>query len=289
MSSRFLVLLLGVSTAFAAGAKPDVPAIVAELGRRADIFERNAYRIQCVETFRQTVPKGARIGRNRHGVEVVLPGFTREIVSRYGFVPEDVRGGSLREVRMVLSVDGLQWNRGRQGLESVARELASQDERSKRKMLETWEEYGLSGFITDLGQLVLLFARGNTKNYDFGFDRQEGEGADTLWVFRFEQRAGDQSLTIHGEGKKALHERLHGTVWVRADDQLPVRIVLESERKDTKGTLKDAASVSYFETPYGTLMPVKIVHQQFGDDTLLVTNEFTYSDFKQTLPRPRSR
>jgi hypothetical protein len=219
----------------------------------------------------------------RYGTNVALPGFTREIVSQYGFLTEDVRGGSLREIRRVLTIDGLQWNKTTRHIPSAANE-AIQRQRDPHKLLETWEEYGLNGFVTDLGQLILLFARGNTSQYTISYVGTEGTGPDLLLVYKYDQRGGGAALKVYGEAKEVRQERLHGRLWVRPDTLMPVRLSLESERKDPKGLVKDIATVSYFETRFETLMPIRIIHQQFGDDLLLVTNEFTYADFKRVLP-----
>jgi hypothetical protein len=267
----------------------DHSAVIAELGRQADIFERSAYRVSAVETLRQTIPAGARTRTGPRGIEVRLPETTHEIVSEYGFLAEDVRGGSLREARMVLTVDGLKWKRGTKGFESLSKEMAIRDDAGRRRLLESWETFGLSGFITDLGQLILLFARGNASGYDIRFVAKEETFGEELWVYTYQQRGGSQALTIHGEGDAPLRQSLRGKIWVRGHDRLPVRVSLDSERKDSKGVLRDTAAVSYFLSPYGTLMPVRIVHEQYGDDTLLVKNEFTYSSFKQLLPRPGKR
>src|SRR5262245_44837145 len=136
----------------------DLRAVIQRLGREADLFDKSAHRVAGIETLRQTLPKGSRVSTSRTGVETVLPEKKREIVSEYGFIALDERGGWLKEIRRVLTVDGLEWKKGKQGLDSLARTLAASDDRKKRSLLESYESYGLQGFITDLGQLILLFA-----------------------------------------------------------------------------------------------------------------------------------
>ena len=98
-SSVVSLLLLAASLP---GQTPvDHKKLIARLGAEADVFERTAYRVAGLEKLIQTVPDGVRIGRNLVGVETKLPGYTREIVSEYGFVSVDEPGGSLREVRRV--------------------------------------------------------------------------------------------------------------------------------------------------------------------------------------------
>ena len=141
-----------------------------KLGEEADRFERAAHRFQGVEVLKQTLPKGTRISRRANGIETLLPEITHEIVSEYGYIPEDVRGGSIKEVRMVLTVNGLKWKRGTRGLDALAEQITAQDDKQKRGSLESWEDFGLRGFITDLGPLILLFSRGQATQYEFTYD-----------------------------------------------------------------------------------------------------------------------
>jgi hypothetical protein len=283
---RLLLLAASACTLFAQTGE-DQRAFIQRLAREADIFERNAHRITGIETLKQTVPSGVRTSVGRRGIETGLPGFEREIVSEYGYLSADEPGGSLKEVRMVLTIDGLKWRKGNKGIESLAKQIAAHDDKQRRKLLEAWEDYGLHGFVTDLGQLILLFSRGRTTHYEIAYQETESSDGEPLWVYRYEQIGGDAALTVHGEGDKPKRERLRGRIWVRPRNLAPVRMSLESDRKDDKGVLRDVATVSYFAHSSGMLLPVRVLHQQFGDGELLVTNEFTYSGYKEVLPPSR--
>jgi hypothetical protein len=138
-------------------------AVIEKLGREADLFDKSAHRVAGVETLRQAMAKGSLMSRNSRGVEVSVPQEVREIVSEYGFIGVDERGGWLKEVRMIRTVNGLPWKKGK-GLKSLAESLSATDDKKKRSLLEDFERMGLEGFITDLGQLILLFARGLISN-----------------------------------------------------------------------------------------------------------------------------
>src|SRR5436190_9290878 len=128
----------------------DHKKVIERLGAEADAFERTAYRIAGREVLKQTVPNGVRVGQGPHGTTTRLPGYTREIVSEYGFVSVDVPGGLVKEVRRVLTVDGLRWNKESKSLKQLAREMMAGDDRAHQRTLESFEEHGLTGFVSDL-------------------------------------------------------------------------------------------------------------------------------------------
>src|SRR5262245_14178534 len=115
-SSRLILLMRWGLIAVFAGAVclgAQLPAgtegVVERLAKEADLFDRMAHRVAGVETLRQTLPRGSRIAKGKRGVETVLPEQVKEIVSEYGFIALDERGGSIKEVRVVLTVDGQRW------------------------------------------------------------------------------------------------------------------------------------------------------------------------------------
>src|SRR6185436_13626241 len=126
-----------LSAAFlAASATAQTPealrAVIERLGKEADLFDKRAHRVTGIETLRQTLPRGSRISKGKRGVETVLPEQTREIVSEYGFISLDEPGGWLKEIRMVLSIDGLTWKKGNKNLDGLARTLSASDDKKKR-------------------------------------------------------------------------------------------------------------------------------------------------------------
>jgi hypothetical protein len=270
------------------GQTPDaLSAVLARLGKEADLFERSAHRVIGIETLRQTVPDGVRTGRGPRGILTRLPGFTREIISEYGFVSLDEPGGSLREIRQVLKVDGLAWSKPGRGLASLADQITASDRKGKQRLLERFEEHGLHGFATDFGQLILLFARGGASRYEIRFDSADMTDPSTLWIYTFQQLDGPQALTIYGEGNEPLRQKLQGKLWFRSTDKAPVRISLDTSRLDANVQIRDTAMVTYAISDFGFLLPEKVLHQQFAGRQLLVTDEYTYSQFKLVIPGGR--
>jgi hypothetical protein len=258
-------------------------AMIDRLATEADLFDKSAHRISGVETLRQRLPKGSRISKTKRGLDVVLPEQTREIVSEYGFLALDERGGWLKEVRMVSSIDGSKWKRGNKGLDSLARTLSATDDKKKRTLLESFESFGLQGFVTDLGQLILLFARGLAANYEIRYERTDrGDPALPLAVYNYMQLGGTDALTVY-EGKMPVRLKLQGKIWSRLSDGLPVRISVDSSREENRSIIRDLSVVDYEPSQFGFLLPKKIVHRQWVGDILFVEDNFSYSNYRQVL------
>ncbi|MBC8165570.1 MAG: hypothetical protein H7Y20_06835, partial [Bryobacteraceae bacterium] len=242
--------------------------------------ERTAYRIAGIETLTQTVPDGMRTGRDLRGGYTRLPGYSRTLVSEYGFVSLDAPGGAVKEVRRVLTIDGQKWSKQSRSLRSLAREMTAMDRKDRQKTLERFEDYGLTGFVTDLGQLILLFARGGIARYEFHFEKIDGDGHAE---FSYQQLDGSEALTIYGETKEPVRQKLHGRIWVNRLTLLPLRISIESDREYDNIPVRDLSIVEYSPSKFGSLLPARIVHRQHLSGKLVVTDEFTYSGFHQVL------
>jgi hypothetical protein len=276
------LILAGVVPAQSA---EELRAVIDRLGREADRFERAAHRVMAIETLRQTVPDGVRVGRGPRGIQTALPGYTREIVSEYGFISLDEPGGSLKEVRNVLTIDGQRWNKpGRKNLGSLAEQLTAATSDAKRRQLERFEEHGLEGFATDFGQLILLFARGNTTNYEFVLDKVDDEAVERTAIYNYRQLDGPQALTIY-EGKEVIRQRLEGKIWIRARDRMPVKISLDSTRSLNGSAVRDTAEVFYDAQSFEFLYPWRVVHRQFVDGREVVKDEFEYGKLRELFPR----
>ena len=284
------VWLFAITVSIAYGAAPgagDTRTVVARLAQEADRFEANAYRFIGRETLRQTQPAGTRVSRGPRGITTGLPEVTNEVVSEYGFVSSDEPGGSLKEVRSVMTVNGLKWRRGKKELGDLANRIAIRDAKNRGKTLESFETYGLRGFLSDAGQMILLFARGGVDKYEFNFDREAVHPSGPVWIYRYHQLDGDAAFTIYEE-KQLIRQKLAGEVWLSAGDGLPVRITLHSEHVVEAVPIRDLTAVEYQMSEWGFLLPSRIDHRQFVDETLFVLDQFTYDNFKEILKgRPR--
>jgi hypothetical protein len=222
------------------------------------------------------------VARNSLGIETKLPKVEREIVSDYGFISVDEPGGAIREVRNVRKVDGLTWNRKTTSLEQLARDITATDHKGRKRQLERFEEFGLHGFVSDLGQLILLFARGNTARYEIVHDSTDPAGNR---IYRYQQLDGKEAFTVYGEGEEPSRQKLKGRIWVNPDGNVPERISIVSDRQVRSLPIQDISVVDYKTSSAGCLLPARIVHQQFVAGELYVTDEFTYSDYHEVMRR----
>ena len=268
------------------GQTPAVKQLVERLGAEADEFERSAHRVVGMETLKQTVPAGFHV--SRRGIETKVPEHSRVIVSQYSYIPVDEKGGSLREARNILTVDGLQWNK-KQPLDSLAKAVTVRTDVQRRKLLEDFESHGLAGILTDSSQSILLFAQGNAGRYEFTY---EGEDKDEigvpLYVLRFQQIDGNQAFHVY-ENKGVVSDKLRGKVWFRKADLLPVKVGMETVRQLKQSKMRDTVVVSYAKSDFGFLLPAKVLHEQYENNFLNVVDAFDYSDFRQIVSAPRSR
>ena len=262
-------------------------AVLARLGREADQFERNAHRYVGLETLEQVQPAGTRFSVSKRGLETTLPEAKNVIVSEYGFISSDEPGGSLREVRSILTVNGLKWKRGKKDLNDLASQIAREDAKNRVRSLEHFENFGLRGFLQDAGQLILLFARSGTERYEFTFDREAASFAGPAWVYKYRQIDGPAAFTIYGH-KEPIRQRLEGEVWLSRGDGLPVRVALHSNHSIKESQVRDVTIVDYEMSRWGFLLPSRIDHKQYVDGDLFVADDFTYKDFREVISgRPR--
>ena len=283
------VVLLGCAVAALAFAEAPTPqqtrTVLERLGQEADRFERNAHRFTGIETLRQIQPEGTRFGTGPRGIVTKLPESVHEIVSEYGYISADEPGGSLKEVRLILTVDGLQWKKGKKQLDDLASQIGSREaKKGKARTLETYEGYGLRGFLSDSGQVILLFSRGGVEKYEFAFDRTEAnQPGGPLWVYRYQQLDGGEAFTIYGN-KEPIRQRLRGEVWVRASDATPARVTIDSVHTVEESEIRDVTVVEYEMSRWGLLLPARINHRQYVDKSVFVIDEFAYRDFRMTAP-----
>jgi hypothetical protein len=283
--------LFAITASIAYAAAPgagQTETVVARLAKEADAFEANAYRFAGMETLRQTQPAGTRVSRGPRGILTALPEATHEVVSEYGFVSADEPGGSLKEIRYVRTVNGLKWNKGKKELGQLANRIATRDAKSRVKTLESFEDYGLRGFLSDAGQLILLFARRGVEKYEFTFDREAIDPSGPVWIYRYRQLDGPAAFTIYGE-KEQIRQKIAGEVWLSAGDGLPVRITLDSEYIVNGSPIRDITAVEYQMSEWGFLLPSHIDHRQFVDRELFVIDDFRYEGFKEILKGRRAR
>lgn len=250
----------------------DLPELLRRVAEEAESYLRMAPRAVAEETLRQraVAVEGRFRPRTRQRV--------REIVSEYGVGELKESPGVLHEVRRVVSVDGRRVADGEKARRSLTLGLTSADERVQKHMLEDFARHSLSGAVTDLGLLVLLFSKRRLADYEFHARGETGVGAERVHAISYRQKAGSQSVTIF-EGRRVIHAPITGELLVRSDG-VPVRITLTATRQDGLTPVRDVAVVEYVPHPQGFLAPASAAHRQFRGDRLVVENVFSYTRFQ---------
>lgn len=255
-----------------------IRAILARVSEEAEVFRAHAPSMLAEETLVQRALKLPRRFLPRIGNS--KPEYrTREIVSEYGFSSFRESPNALHEFRQVVMVDGKPVSTREEARHSLAIGMRSDDDRVKKRMLERFEKYGLTGAAADFGQVLLLFGRRQLDNYDFRLDGESRIGADEALILAFKQRGGEGSVLIF-ERRKAVHLPLEGRLWVRRPDFRPLRVELFSVRKEGNTDIRDEAVVDYTVNAQGVPVPASVVHRQFAGSTLVVENVFRYSPFR---------
>ncbi len=261
---------------------PRIPPMLARVSEEAEVFRQMAPKLLAEETLRQRARRAPRF-RPRAGkaaAKAPPPQYrSREIVSEYTYSSFRESPNLIHEFRQVISVDGRKVATPEKARRTLALGVTSRDDRLKRQMLEDFERHGLSGAAFDFGQVILLFTRRRLP--DYAFERRGGGriGADNAVILAFRQTGGDEALTIF-ERRKAIRATLQGELWVRANDWLPLRIVLLATRKDDDHEVRDEATVDYVMSSHGAIVPAAVTRRRFAGQDLIVEDVFQYSPFR---------
>lgn len=253
-------------------AAPDLHALLRRVAEEAETYRRMAPRAIAEETLRQRalVVEGRFRPRKKERV--------REIVSEYGVGALRESPGVLHEFRRVVSVDGRKVNDRERARRILTLGLTSPGERVRKRLLEDFARHGLSGAVTDLGMLILLFSKRRLGDYAFHSLGASAVGAEPVHVIGYRQTRGSQSVTIF-EGRRVLHTPIDGELLLRADG-VPVRITMTASRQDSLGRVSDTAAVEYVRHPQGFLAPASAVHRQVRNGETVVENVFRYTPFQ---------
>lgn len=256
---------------------------LSRVSEEAEAFRQAAPKILAREKLVQRTRKPQRRFHPRLGntaLEPPKPQYrTREIISEYGFAALAEAPGALHEFRQVISVDNRPVLAAEEARGRLTAGLRSADDRAKKRMLESFEKYGLTGAAADFGQVLLLFTRRRLKDYSFAPAGNGQVGADPARIFAFKQTGGAASFLIL-EKRKAIHQPLEGELWVRASDGMPLRIVLVSQHEEGGVAIRDESRVDYAMTPHGYLAPASVVRRQTSGGQLVVEDVYEYSDIR---------
>ncbi len=254
------------------------------LSEEAEVFAREAPLMISDETLHQRALRSNARFRPRIGAEALKPPpmiyQERVLVSEYAFATLQGSPGVVREMRRVVSVDTKKVESVEKARETLTLGLKSDSERAKRKLIQDFEKHGLIGAAVDFGQIILQFRRRNLAKYKFELKGETRSGPDEALVIRFSQQSGPGELTIY-QGNSANKAELTGEIWVRKSDLLPLKISLSSEQKKDETVTLHTASVDYIQTPFGTLAPAAVKHQEIVNKILKTENRYEYTPFRK--------
>ncbi len=281
---RTCVLFVLLSATLPVRAQVDTGKILARVAEEAEAFRRLAPDVLGEETLKQRARKGVSRFRphiGSGGEKLSAPKYaTKQIVSEYGYSAFSEAPDSLHEFREVVSVDGRAIKAREKARQTLAEGMRSQDDRLKKRLLEEFERHGLTGAVSDFGQLILLFGQRRLEKYEFQFAGKARVGPDEAIALSFRQ-TGDQGGVTIFENRKVVRRPLQGELWVRETDFLPLRIKLVTVRERDRYVIRDEATVDYAMTGHGALMPASVVHRQYAADQLMVENLFQYGTFRK--------
>ena len=258
--------------------------VLSRLSEEAEVFAREAPMMISQETLRQRALRSQARFRPRIGADALKPApmiyQDRVLISEYGFATMQDAPGVVREMRRVVSVDDRKIETVEKARQSLTLGLKSDNDRAKKKILQDFEKNGLIGAAVDFGQIILQFRRRNIAKYKFEWKGETRTGPDVVLIVAFQQQSGPGQMTLY-HGNSANRVDLTGEVWVRANDFLPVRILLTTERKDKETVTRHTASVDYQQTPFGTLAPAAVKHQEIVNNILKTENRYEYTPFRK--------
>jgi hypothetical protein len=255
--------------------------ILSRVSEEAEVFRQVAPKTLAEETLQQRSllppPRFRIAGANK---PVKMEYRNREIVSEYSFSGFKESESGIHEFRQVISVDGRHITTPEKARHALSLGLQSNDDRTRKRMLEDFKKYGLIDAAMDFGQLILMFSKRRVHNYDFRILGSDRLGADEATVLSYDQRQGDPGFLIF-EGRKTIRSKLDGRLWVRSADGLPLRISLRAQWAEQRHTRRHEAVVEYALTSFGAVAPASVKHSEFFDNQLVTENLFRYTPFKK--------
>jgi hypothetical protein len=205
----------------------------------------------------------------------------RDVVSEYSFAavgPEHAP----HEMRQVVSVDGRKIQESKKAQDELAKLVVATDDQRKLDALRKFESLGLRGGATDLGQLLLLFDRGQQERYEFlpqGIRSKDGVDAA---VIGYRQLDGPEAVTIYrGKSPAGQKMRMEGEIWARSTDGMPLRITMTVSGMDDDSFFRQEILVDYQMSEFGMLLPATIQHKEWRGADMVAENRFTYANFRK--------
>jgi hypothetical protein len=260
--------------------QPQLPDLLSRAAEEAEILRQNAPKALTQETLEQRTlmpPSRFRPRIGKAASEPMRPRLmVREIVSEYSMgTLKDSQSNNLIEFRQVISVDGRKVQSAEKARHALSLGITSADDRVRKRMLEDFARNGLVDIATDYGIILLAFSKRLQENLDTALAGESQIGADSVWVINWKQRDTAAGM-LEFRGNQAARRSLQGTLMVRKQDGLPMRIQAWSEHDK----IRDDATVDYVQSAHGFLTPVSVVFHHVVNGQLITENHYRYEPFK---------
>lgn len=254
--------------------------MTARVSEEAEAFRKIAVEVLGTEKLHQSAMKPPPRFRPRTGTAPPPQQWKeRDLVSEYGYAALSGESGSIHELRQVVSVDGRKVEETKKAQAALAKAITASDDMRKKDAMKQLEKYGLTGGVTDFGQILLLFGRREIERYEFSYKNAMMIGYDRALVFTFKQLDGPEALTFIDKNEHIQRLKLEGEIRVRSTNYVPLQITLRTQQGEGPASIREEAAVSYAMSPFGALLPVSVEHRELRGGKVVAENRFSYSDF----------
>jgi hypothetical protein len=260
---------------------PRIPPLLERVTEEARVFTEKSPKFLGVETLVQKgriAPPRFRLRKGVAASEAPTIAYrTTELVSEYGFGYLPALPGQLKEIRVVVSVNGRPVRDHEKTRLALSEGMASDFERLNKQMLQDMESYGLVGAVLDVGQILMLFSRSRLDELELSVLPDTTLDGEPIAVLGYRQTGGVQATIFHRETARLP---LEGELWIRRSDGVPVRITSSMSLKEGKYSVVHRFAVDYAASKHGILLPSKTTYSRRQDSVLMVETEAAYTDYK---------
>lgn len=248
----------------------------------AEQFARKAAGVQTTETLVQraySLPPHARFAIGAAAAPVYARYLINELISDYSIAPLKAgAGGTLVEFREILSLNGKAVRTPDIARKALARSVNAGEVASRKRMLEELVKLGLVDVATDFGLLLLAFTNQSQAGVEWAEAGMAFVGAEEAVVLEWRQKTGGALEFMRG---KPAARPMHGWIWVRRTDGVPLRVRALFEHPERGRTIRDDTTIDFVFSPVlSCVTPVTVAHRHFVDGFLLTENLYTYQPFR---------
>jgi hypothetical protein len=275
--ARWIALALFVPVIY--GQPPD--SLISAVVRHAELFQQRARLVISEETL---VQRSYRLPKHPHfaigaAAEPVFATFlVHELVSQYsiGALRGD-KTGSLLEIREIVAKDGQPIQTPEAARKALQQDISSGETAIRKKLLIALTKLDLVDVATDYGLMLLAFTKSGLSEMVLTPGGSSWIGTDEAIAYEWRQTSGG---VLEFRGRTVNRRAMHGLIWVRKSDGLPLRISASFEHDEPKHSLRDDATVDYVLSSFGCVTPASVAHRHYVDDQILTENLYTYAPFR---------